>query len=204
MEKSAGKRASIIDEATRLFAEKGLEGTTIREISSGSGAGLGLITYYFKDKNDILNSVMMEKVVSQMGPVLAAENNPSGSGEQRLKRLFGAYCDFADVNHLGAMLMLRGLLRLIEGGANPIVEVVADRLRAIEKILVDGQEAGEFKKVEPVYFSQLFISMVFDQPLNNLAYERYPHVFGKRMNSHDNQKLFDTIILEGLLLDRKE
>lgn len=199
MDTATGKRANIIEEATRLFAEKGLEGTTIRDISSGSGAGLGLITYYFKDKNDILNSVMMESVVAQMGAVFAAESNLSGSAEERIKRLFGAYCDFAEANHLGAILMIRGLLRIIEGGVNPVVEVLGDRIKAIERILRDGQEAGEFQKVDGSFFSLLFLSTIFEQPLNNLGFERYPHVFEKRMSGRDNQKLFDSVIVRGLL-----
>lgn len=199
MEKTASKRDTIIEEATRLFAEKGLDGTTMREIASGSGAGLGLITYYFKDKSDILNAVMMENVVARMGGVFAAENNPAGSYQQRLKRLFAAYCDFAEANYLGALLMLRGLLRLLEGGANPIVEVMAARVRAIETIVKAGQDAGEFKKVDTEHFSMLFVSAVFDQPLYNVASDRYPTLFAKRMNSRDNQKLFDAVIVQGLL-----
>jgi len=53
-----GKRDEIIDAATKLFFEKGFEGTSIRMIQREVGSEIGLFYYYFKSKDEVYNIVM--------------------------------------------------------------------------------------------------------------------------------------------------
>lgn len=202
MARNGTKRADIINSATRLFAEKGHTETTIRDISADSGAGLGLITYYFKDKEAILNEVLMDNL-KDLGPVFAAEVNNEGSYAARLKRIYSVYCDFGEENPLGTLLLLRGILRLIEGEANPIVGFFAARLEAIRKVLDGGREAGEFRKIDTEFAPLMLVSGLMSQAINNLANERYPDAFPSTMSSRDNTKLFENMILRGLLLKKE-
>jgi TetR/AcrR family transcriptional regulator, regulator of cefoperazone and chloramphenicol sensitivity len=55
-DRSAGDltaRARIRDAALRLFAERGLEGTTIRDIAKAAGVSGGLIRHHFGSKDDL-------------------------------------------------------------------------------------------------------------------------------------------------------
>ncbi len=61
-----GRRQQIIDGALEVFASKGFEKATNKDIAIASGIGSpGLIYHYFKDKNDLL-----QQVVEQRLPVL--------------------------------------------------------------------------------------------------------------------------------------
>jgi AcrR family transcriptional regulator len=60
------RRQQIIDGALQVFASKGFEKATNKDIAAASGIGSpGLIYHYFKDKSDLLR-----EVVEQRSPVL--------------------------------------------------------------------------------------------------------------------------------------
>jgi AcrR family transcriptional regulator len=54
----ASRRKEIAYIAMRLFAHRGYEKTSIREITSEAGMGKGTFYDYFKDKEDILNEIV--------------------------------------------------------------------------------------------------------------------------------------------------
>ncbi|WP_026735930.1 TetR/AcrR family transcriptional regulator [Fischerella sp. PCC 9605] len=61
-----GRRQQIIDGALQVFASKGFEGATNKDIAAAAGIGSpGLIYHYFKDKSDLF-----KQVVEQRLPVL--------------------------------------------------------------------------------------------------------------------------------------
>ena len=57
MDKTA-YRDSIIATSTRLFAERGLNGVSIRELSSAAGVSISMISYYFDGKEGLYASVL--------------------------------------------------------------------------------------------------------------------------------------------------
>jgi AcrR family transcriptional regulator len=59
-EKEKQSRAKLIDVATQLFAEKGLDGTTTRDIANMAGINISLISYYFQGKEGLYKEVFIE------------------------------------------------------------------------------------------------------------------------------------------------
>ena len=54
------KRTKIIDTAAKLFAEKGFENTTTRDICKATGMSHAMIYYYFDDKESLLYEILDE------------------------------------------------------------------------------------------------------------------------------------------------
>lgn len=54
-------RTSIISAATRLFAERGLNGVSIRQLSTAAGVSISMISYYFDGKDGLYSSVLQEQ-----------------------------------------------------------------------------------------------------------------------------------------------
>ena len=54
-------RSAIIAAATRLFAERGLNGVGIRELSATAGVSISMISYYFEGKEGLYSSVLQEQ-----------------------------------------------------------------------------------------------------------------------------------------------
>src|SRR5579883_2866610 len=58
-------RAALIAAATRLFAEKGIEATTIAEIAEAADVGFGTFYNYFDSKDAVLDAVVATAVARQ-------------------------------------------------------------------------------------------------------------------------------------------
>jgi AcrR family transcriptional regulator len=57
-------RQKIIAVATKLFGEKGLDGTSTRDIAKASGLNISLISYYFGGKTGLYKTIIYEHAVS--------------------------------------------------------------------------------------------------------------------------------------------
>lgn len=53
-----GMREKIVETATELFLTLGYDGTSIRKIMNKAGGEVGLFYYYFKNKDDVFDSVL--------------------------------------------------------------------------------------------------------------------------------------------------
>lgn len=52
------RRAQLIDTALEVFAEKGVEGTTVKDLSEAAGVAPGLLYHYFRSKEDLLHAAL--------------------------------------------------------------------------------------------------------------------------------------------------
>jgi TetR/AcrR family transcriptional repressor of bet genes len=67
------RRVELIEAAHRIFLREGLKGLTTTKICREAGMSQGILTYYFKDKEEVLfemvrvaNRVLMEEIVANM------------------------------------------------------------------------------------------------------------------------------------------
>jgi AcrR family transcriptional regulator len=84
-------RAALLAAARGLFAERGFEDTTIAAIGERAGLGFGTFYLYFKDKEDILQTVLQEGFADLRAHVdqLVADNaDPLGVAGPLLQAIF--------------------------------------------------------------------------------------------------------------------
>lgn len=55
-------KARLLDEAERLFARKGMEGCSIRDIVSAARANLAAVTYHFGSKSGLIQAVIARRL----------------------------------------------------------------------------------------------------------------------------------------------
>ena len=61
-EKKQPTRERILDAAEMLFAQRGFEGVSVRQIMSQADADVSLAYYHFKSKRDLFDQVMLRRV----------------------------------------------------------------------------------------------------------------------------------------------
>jgi AcrR family transcriptional regulator len=83
-------RARLLQEATRIFADKGYARASTREICQAAGANVASIHYYFGDKPNLYRAVLLEPV-ARITSVWPAEDDPSLPLETAMRRLLGAF-----------------------------------------------------------------------------------------------------------------
>ncbi len=80
-------RQRLLLTALHLFAEKGFEKTSTREIATAAGANIGAISYYFGDKAGLYRAVFFEPLGSPKDDI-ALFDDPSYTVRQALQGLF--------------------------------------------------------------------------------------------------------------------
>ena len=58
-------RQAIVVEAGRIFAERGYEGASMRDIAEGSGAALSSLVYHFKTKKNLYLAAIQHYVIAE-------------------------------------------------------------------------------------------------------------------------------------------
>jgi len=84
----------ILDYATEIFADKGYEGASMRDLSRLSGISLAGLYYYFDSKEKLLYFIQRHTfniIIERLRERLAASNDP----EQRLRIFVHNHVDFA-------------------------------------------------------------------------------------------------------------
>lgn len=193
------KRGNILDASLKLFAERGLTGTSIRDIAAEAGENAGLIYYYFHDKDDLYYAVGVERVLPALGEVLALETDTRGTPTERLRRLMAAYIAFAAKSRLQMILFARAMLRLVEHQETPFMVVLLDRIAVIDAIVKEGQESGEFGRVDGNLLGYMIVVAVLVYLFGNLAAESSPGLGLPEYSEKDIDRFLNQVIFSGIL-----
>lgn len=77
-------RERLLESAGELFAERGYNHVTVRDICRDAGANVAAVNYYFRDKLGLYQEVLMKIIgAMQEGSRLAHEGKPGSSAEER-------------------------------------------------------------------------------------------------------------------------
>ncbi|MEN5161305.1 TetR/AcrR family transcriptional regulator [Achromobacter spanius] len=68
---TATARANLLDLATQLFAAQGVAATTIANIAQRAGVTPAMLHYYFKSRDQLIDAVVLERIVPVIGFVWA-------------------------------------------------------------------------------------------------------------------------------------
>ncbi|WP_313700798.1 TetR family transcriptional regulator [Achromobacter sp.] len=90
---NAAARANLLDLATQLFAAQGVAATTIANIAQRAGVTPAMLHYYFKSRDQLIDAVVLERIVPVIGFVWAPVPLEGG----------GAVIDGAPANGPGAL-----------------------------------------------------------------------------------------------------
>jgi AcrR family transcriptional regulator len=141
------RRDELLAAALKLFAERGVRGTTIADIAESTGSAHGLVYHYFASKDDLLRAVLERyEFVSELGALLAGAH--TRQAEDVLPEVAIAFSE--------ALGDRTDLLRLViaESGRQPVVAAaLAHVTQEGERLLVDylGSriDAGELRPHDP-------------------------------------------------------
>jgi len=81
------KRERLVEAASQLFHQQGVERTTLAEIAGAADVPLGNVYYYFKTKDDIVNAVVSARLAG-LETLFAALEQAHRTPTTRLKALF--------------------------------------------------------------------------------------------------------------------
>jgi AcrR family transcriptional regulator len=190
---STERQASLIQAATTLFAKKGFNGTTTKEIAKAAGVSEALVFKHFPTKRALYAAILAEKVtVSEL--LSAIEESAKKRDDRRVFTLIASYRIRPGVDPTLLRLLLFSALEgheLSDMFFSKHHKVFYDHLAAYIQTRV---EDGAFRQVDPLLAARAFIGMVVH---HRLLHE----IFGVPMDrSHnDTVSTYVDIFLHGLV-----
>ncbi|MDB1089075.1 TetR/AcrR family transcriptional regulator [Streptomyces sp. ACA25] len=134
--------------ATRLFAARGYERTSVQEIVDAAGVTKGALYHYFGSKDDLLHEVYA-RVLRLQQERLDAFADSAAPVEQRLRDAAADVVVTTIENLDDATIFFRSMHQL---SPEKLKQVRADRRRYHERfraLIEEGQEAGVFTTATP-------------------------------------------------------
>jgi AcrR family transcriptional regulator len=129
-------RPAVVREATRLFAERGFDGTALQDIADAVGVSKPAVLHYFPSKEHVRDAVLdgfLAHWKEHLPRLLFAA--PTGLG--RFEAIFGAVRQFFADDPDRARLVLREILdrpaavrALVRDAVRPWLAAIADFIRA--------------------------------------------------------------------------
>jgi AcrR family transcriptional regulator len=139
----AYKRERILEEAVKLFYERGFTGTTLDDIAAELGVTKPFIYTHFRSKTDLLAAICTPTIELSLDAVTRGAK-ASGSPTERLHR---AIVDFTQVvlsRQANIAIYFREEKNLSPEALGEINALRKRFDRVLSKLLADGVAAGEF------------------------------------------------------------
>ena len=154
-------REKILDSAIQLFAKKGFNGTTTKEIAKGAEVNEALIFRHFSTKRDLFGAIIEKKIDEEPGIEEAIERHRDSKNDELLFKAIANRMFEKCGNDPSFMRLLH--FSALEG--HELSDMFFDTyVEYINMLLCDYIEIrikdGAFKDVNALYASQAFIGMV--------------------------------------------
>jgi AcrR family transcriptional regulator len=142
------KREHILNVAEELFAEKGFDGTSVRDIAQRAGVNLAMISYYFGSKEKLLESLIEVRAGYAYGILEELNKDTSLSPWDKVDRLVDFYVDRIIHNMRFHTIMWQESSQRSEEIKSRTIGIKLRNLEQIMKIIADGQQKKLFRQVD--------------------------------------------------------
>ncbi|BAE51775.1 TetR/AcrR family transcriptional regulator [Paramagnetospirillum magneticum] len=173
MRDGAGTKQKIHETALRLFVDKGVPQTTVRDLAKAAGIAEGTLYRHYASMNDLIWELFSSNYTAFAHRLTAAQSDREGFAA-RLEAIIAEFCRFFDAEPvLFRFLMLvqhQTLPRVANDDDNP-VEIV-------HRLLAQAEQAGEIPSRPPGLAASLVLGLVL-QPAFALVYGRLDAPFSQ-------------------------
>lgn len=197
------RRQQIIDGALHVFASKGFERATNKEIAEAAGIGsAGLIYHYFKDKADLLRQVLEQRAA--VFQLLNRSETMMGLPPREALTMLGMTL-VRSLEDRSAVAMMR--LMLGEAMRQPIVAQMfnavgpARGLAFLQRYLANQMDIGVMRRMDPGAAARCFIGPLLVYVLSR---EVFTQPDSRTLSSETMVETTVEVFLRGMLLSPED
>lgn len=200
------KRTHIIEIALGLFAVKGYEGTSIRDIAEKASVNLAMVNYYFGSKEKLFENIVQYKSSLTRGLLDEISQNTQLSHIKKIDAVIDSFIERLFVHRSFHRLIYQ---ELILNQREELQTLIADNLTPnsliIKSIIESGIKKNEFKKVDVELtiasligtINQVLLSKTLCNKLLNKEQDYVPYddiKFRKRIKNHLKQVMHSHLL----------
>ncbi len=193
------KRQQIMESTLQLFAEKGYEGTSVRDIAEKAAVNVAMVKYYFGSKEKLFEKMIEYKSSVTRGVLDEISHKEELACIQKIEFVIDTYVDKLFAHRIFHRLVQQELiLNQRENLQCYIVDNFIPNALIVKSIIETGIKKGEFKKIDPeltiatingtinqVLLSKKFCNRLMNKPDDYVPYEDVK--FKKRVSNHLKQ-----------------
>jgi TetR/AcrR family fatty acid metabolism transcriptional regulator len=157
---AAEKRRVILDAAVRVFARQGFHTCRVSDIADEAGVAYGLVYHYFSSKEQILDTLFLERWDVMLQAIAEAD----GSGRPPREKLY-AIASFIIDSYRHDPELMKVIIVEVTRAANTFglthLDKIRDAYAGIAAIVARAQADGEFRsEITPEFAAQAFYGAV--------------------------------------------
>ncbi len=156
-DRSVDKRRRIVDSAIKVFAEKGYHGTRISDIARDAEIAYGLVYHYFRNKEEILDTIFRERWGGFVDAVQAIADDDRDV-EGKLLAIAAVTLTAYRRRPEWVKILVFEIQRTQRFADPDRVKLVGQLFGLIARVLREGQERGELRKdLDPTLACYIFV-----------------------------------------------
>lgn len=189
-------RQKVLDAARSLFAERGYEPATIRDIAKGAGMSTGAVFANFQDKAELFEAVLTEDMTRLAEVVEAGAPKDEPVRDRLVGALSAGYHSSLDHLPLFQAIVARSWFQPL--AAEMRARTATKKLQlAIGAILQDAVARGEISQDADL---RLLVELIWDAYLSNYRRAAYDNWDAKALSDHIARQI--DVLLAGALVTR--
>lgn len=142
------KQLHILDVAEELFASRGFEGTSVRDIAQKAGMNVAMISYYFGSKEKLLQNLILNRTESTSMVLVGLSQNKQMDPWEKIDRVIDYYVDkLLDNRNFHTILSRQLSLAQDKEITDLLISVKKRNSTMISDIIREGQQKKIFRSV---------------------------------------------------------
>lgn len=167
------RRQAILDAAVKVFARQGFHACRVSDIADEAGVAYGLLYHYFPSKDEVLNTLFLERwgVMLEMIHAVDAERIP-------VREKLGAIASFIVDSYRHDPDLMKVIIVEVTRAANSFGQThlgqIREAYRLIGEIVTKAQQEGVFKADIDAEFAAMTFYGAIEQVLTGWIFGLLP------------------------------
>lgn len=172
-EQATDKRRVILDAAVKVFAREGFYGCRVADIADEAGVAYGLVYHYFRSKDEILDTLFLERWDLMLEEIARVDAAPAPARE-KLAAVAGFIIDSYRHDPDLMKVIIVDVTRAANTFGRSHLEKIREAYELIGGIVESAQQRGELRSdITPTFAAMAFYGAV-EQVLSGWIFDILP------------------------------
>jgi TetR/AcrR family transcriptional regulator, fatty acid metabolism regulator protein len=164
------KRRLILDAAVRVFARRGFHHCRVSDVADEAGVAYGLVYHYFSSKEEILNTLFLERWQVMLDAIGAIDAREGISTREKLYEVASFIVD----SYQHDPDLMKVIIVEVTRAANSFGRIHIEKIREAYEGIAHILEDGAFDSDVPPEFAAMFFYGAIEQLLTGWIFEVLP------------------------------
>lgn len=195
-EMSQPKNIRILEVAEKLFAEKGFDGASIRDIAAEAGANVSMISYYFGSKENLMKAIIRQKIDETIKTLEEVAGDTTTTPVEKIEIFITRFVSYKlRAPQFSRILMTEQLFERNEEFSTLMIELRTSLANNLQGLLNTASRKGFIRKnIDVVVLVSTVMGTVNALMRHRDFYKSYHQISGKKEATFNAD--YDRLILQ--------